>query len=649
MAKFIVVRADQQQELEFDKQEIVVGREEGCEIYLPNDVAISRLHCKIIKKGENFVVIDLNSKNGTYVNGQRITEKILEIGDKIKVGKTKIYFQQRIPLKHVWKYVLPESFSMWAKTKTKVPLFFKVIILVAIVVMAVVIFKSLIKLPEKTGRQQNLLKDDLEYWQIPKNATIKPSSPAGQCIFIEIQPNPKQYVNECTYKQKILVSEGDVFEVGCYAKAERLRGKAYVKVAWFSKNFKLLEEASLPFSVSNKRNWFSYTFVTPQYATHMLLSLVVVAKGGRVYFDTIRLIRSEQIVKAVLMNAGGYKIMIGDSGALTIIKDERVVFSNLFFGLKSYKDGFSPQVFCSDKMFLNQIGSKIELKGSLINPVNLESISYLQKIMCDEHGFQINYEFASGDVRLLDEFVLNFCVPKVTHLSPVKGTSTQIPFYQGKNEILLNFNPPVKIDFKWMEHVDVKTSLKIESDFSSFSLSVKESVVDWGMVKKLKDTAISLYNQQKFGEAYEKFEKFYHLTADATKKRFAKRKMEEILKRFQKQKTEMQLMINNIFISLNKRLLKILKQKWQDFYRKFKGLEGVETILNRCKEIEGILAGTITASKEQRAKALLNLGKIFYNQKKFTVAKDILKSIVQNYPKTEAFSDALDLLQKIKE
>ena len=60
---------------------MVVGREPSCDIHIDN-LGISRNHCAFVTKGEAFLVQDLNSSNGTYVNGQKITERFLNDGDE---------------------------------------------------------------------------------------------------------------------------------------------------------------------------------------------------------------------------------------------------------------------------------------------------------------------------------------------------------------------------------------------------------------------------------------------------------------------------------------------------------------------------------------------------------------------------------------
>ena len=52
--------------------------------------AISGNHAKIIKKDTSYIILDMGSTNGTFVNGQKIDEIMLKHGDKIKIGKIDI-------------------------------------------------------------------------------------------------------------------------------------------------------------------------------------------------------------------------------------------------------------------------------------------------------------------------------------------------------------------------------------------------------------------------------------------------------------------------------------------------------------------------------------------------------------------------------
>jgi diguanylate cyclase (GGDEF)-like protein len=81
----------------------VIGRGQQADIQVI-DEGISRRHAEIMHKGEEIVIRDLGSTNGTYCNGDKIAEHTLTDGDKIQVGSTTI-------LKFTFHDSLDESFQ----------------------------------------------------------------------------------------------------------------------------------------------------------------------------------------------------------------------------------------------------------------------------------------------------------------------------------------------------------------------------------------------------------------------------------------------------------------------------------------------------------------------------------------------------------
>jgi hypothetical protein len=70
----------------------VVGRVEECELRLPVGT-VSRRHAEIEWTGESWVVRDLHSENGTWVNGERIWERTLMENDQLQFGTVCLYFR----------------------------------------------------------------------------------------------------------------------------------------------------------------------------------------------------------------------------------------------------------------------------------------------------------------------------------------------------------------------------------------------------------------------------------------------------------------------------------------------------------------------------------------------------------------------------
>ena len=75
----------------FDKDEITIGRVQGNDIILPKG-NISKRHSRIVVKDGKFIIVDLKSTNGTYVNGKKITSHQLRAGDMIKIGASVLQF-----------------------------------------------------------------------------------------------------------------------------------------------------------------------------------------------------------------------------------------------------------------------------------------------------------------------------------------------------------------------------------------------------------------------------------------------------------------------------------------------------------------------------------------------------------------------------
>jgi len=69
--------------------EITVGRGGGCGIVLPDDGFVSTVHARVFRRGDEVFVEDLGSRNGTFLNGDRIaTSTRLRRGDRVQFGQT---------------------------------------------------------------------------------------------------------------------------------------------------------------------------------------------------------------------------------------------------------------------------------------------------------------------------------------------------------------------------------------------------------------------------------------------------------------------------------------------------------------------------------------------------------------------------------
>ncbi len=77
---------------ELDKEVTAVGRHENSDLLL-DDVSVSRHHAIITRTASGRITLrDLNSLNGTYVNGARVQESTLHSADEVQIGKFKLVF-----------------------------------------------------------------------------------------------------------------------------------------------------------------------------------------------------------------------------------------------------------------------------------------------------------------------------------------------------------------------------------------------------------------------------------------------------------------------------------------------------------------------------------------------------------------------------
>ncbi len=66
--------------------EMTIGRDPSCELMLDN-LGVSRRHAQLREVGDRYVIEDLNSTNGVFIDARRVTTAQVSPGDEIKIGK----------------------------------------------------------------------------------------------------------------------------------------------------------------------------------------------------------------------------------------------------------------------------------------------------------------------------------------------------------------------------------------------------------------------------------------------------------------------------------------------------------------------------------------------------------------------------------
>jgi pSer/pThr/pTyr-binding forkhead associated (FHA) protein len=74
-----------------DQDTTSAGRHPDSDIFL-DDVTVSRRHAEFRREGGEFIVVDVGSLNGTYVNREPVDTAVLASGDEVQIGKFRLVF-----------------------------------------------------------------------------------------------------------------------------------------------------------------------------------------------------------------------------------------------------------------------------------------------------------------------------------------------------------------------------------------------------------------------------------------------------------------------------------------------------------------------------------------------------------------------------
>ena len=81
-----------------EKAIVLIGRQADCDVSLTHSRKISRRHCCVAQVNNKFVVRDLGSTNGVFLNGSRIEKEcVIQFGDNLVIGDVRYTFQEEAP------------------------------------------------------------------------------------------------------------------------------------------------------------------------------------------------------------------------------------------------------------------------------------------------------------------------------------------------------------------------------------------------------------------------------------------------------------------------------------------------------------------------------------------------------------------------
>lgn len=92
---FVVKGNDQGGKFELAAEVMTIGRGNANMIRL-HDAEVSRRHAEIRREGGELTLVDLNSSNGVYVNGEKVSRRVLINGDQVQIGRTLLLYSTPI-------------------------------------------------------------------------------------------------------------------------------------------------------------------------------------------------------------------------------------------------------------------------------------------------------------------------------------------------------------------------------------------------------------------------------------------------------------------------------------------------------------------------------------------------------------------------
>ncbi len=95
MPRLIVREQGRERVIQLDLDSVTIGRSKANSVAI-NDAKASRTHCAIQRTERGWIVADMGSSNGTFLNGKQIQKSLLSLGDVISIGEARIHFERVI-------------------------------------------------------------------------------------------------------------------------------------------------------------------------------------------------------------------------------------------------------------------------------------------------------------------------------------------------------------------------------------------------------------------------------------------------------------------------------------------------------------------------------------------------------------------------
>lgn len=263
------------------------------------------------------------------------------------------------------------------------------------------------------------------------------------CMVVEKSSLPGDLVLECIYLEDFAFDSRNVVEASAWTRFPGFGGWVAFKIDWLQglRGPVVAEEFSAPSSRCDGWTSISASFVRPAGAGAFRVSLAVVGRGGRVYFDDVSF-RLAQGGPRPDPRVGSHRVIAAPQGVALIDLRGRRPFGNVMLRLESDKEGATLQSLASDtSMTVEENG--LSFKGKMPNPVDLREIEFEERMAFAEGGLQVVYQFPGASLRQVDRVSILLTLPRSAALQslpdPPDQPTSRAVVSTNEGELVLQF------------------------------------------------------------------------------------------------------------------------------------------------------------------------------------------------------------------
>lgn len=622
------------------------------------------------------MIRDNNSKNGTFVNGLRVTDKVLSEGDRITIGSTSFLFVPEHGDSTGARPALPQEYlqavqdyAFWSRQRAKLKpaVFVGASILLLILVCAYLTLGPKRQVQAPT-RPQNLLVKNPSFEEVGQAKDPSGWHPQDQYQSTRAQPSelwatqgnlslkvdklvdPAEFVVEYQSEQPLRISGYRALKITGWVKIDSPGLWASIKVSWYIKGLSqaFLEEMLKPASYNAGRAVKLYgRLEVPTPVDYAKISLCVIGRQGSVYFDDIYVEGEEGTPSADPCTLDGFRLQISNSGAWALMRGELLWITNARLWSRS-RGGFYPH-----GLFLRGAHtsdpSSIFWSSLTLEPLRLEKVG-LREGFSTQHGrllFSFVPEPKEADPS--QEMAVLMNLPHPVQIETISKPASITLHKQGK-ELRISTSDPVEIQYQRQNNslllILLFTAPKVLKEGAQIVIYEPEEsrIQDLHTLSRLAGLRM---RQGRYGEAYSIYKKMVNLLKDPEGVKRYQVKMAEIERLARRRWEDVDYLIRKAKLLRRLEAIDQARQGLEEFQHVFGELA------SRYTDIKGLHTGlnilyqeVKTAREEAQASRLLRLARGLYQAGQQGLTNRVCKYILRHYPQTKAASQAEQFIKE---